>query len=171
MWVRRWSLIVCGVHPVGGKALLGAVDWNHSSDYRFLLSEAIHTNTRSGEHRWTPCSAARWESSTGFSHAERIESDRHSIDPTVFRFVPSPRSAARGEGQGEGLPIKAPLRFRARLLSPALSSIPNGGEGARLYCRRPRTAAFFATFGAGNVDGFANAAAHRSGAPSGQSRS
>src|SRR5437879_1889199 len=59
-----------------------------------------------------------------FPNASRLTLPaRRSASPT------SPRSAARGEGQGEGLLIETPSRIGTRPLSPALSSLPNGGEG------------------------------------------
>ena len=44
-------------------------------------------------------------------------------------FTPSPRSAARGEGWGEGLPSENQRRLQPHASSPWPSSFPNGGEG------------------------------------------
>ena len=45
--------------------------------------------------------------------------------------LPHPVRHERGEGWGEGCPASARRLVRAeRLLSPALASVPNGGEGA-----------------------------------------
>ncbi len=46
------------------------------------------------------------------------------------RPAPSPREARTGSGQGRGVPVSSSrLANGERLLSPALSSVPNGGEG------------------------------------------
>ena len=45
--------------------------------------------------------------------------------------LPRPVRHERGEGRGEGCPTNtSDLAVVERLLSPALSSVPNGGEGA-----------------------------------------
>ena len=90
----------------------------------FVPHGARETETRAG--RAPVSSPRRW----GVRTVGRRAGDRRALPHPPLR-LPRPVRHERGEGWGEGCLALANGRTSAeRLLSPALSSIPNGGEGA-----------------------------------------
>ena len=67
------------------------------------------------------------QSMTSIHRCESVCSNRRNEERVR---LPRPVRHERGEGRGEGCPtMDYSLAVAERLLSPALSSVPNGGEG------------------------------------------